>query len=243
MDEVFEAQRRANIARLSSDTALQQLAMDFLRETAKYEYTYNFTWLGLPIIQCPQDIVALQEIIWQVQPDLIVETGIARGGGVVFYASILELLGGGGEVVGVDVDIRPSNRAAVESHPLSDRITMIEGSSTNDDVATQVRQHAAGKSSILVILDSNHTEDHVLKELQLYSPLVTKGSYLVVCDTIIEDQPEGFFHDRPWTKTDNPKTAVRKFLRTTDRFAADRDIEGKCLITVCREGYLRCVKD
>jgi cephalosporin hydroxylase len=199
--------------------------------------------MGLPIIQFPQDIQAMQEIIWNVKPDLIVETGIARGGSLVFYASLLELLGGDRQVLGVDIDIRPPNRAAIEAHPMSKRISMIEGSSTDEKVAEQVYRIAHGRERVLVTLDSNHTHEHVLRELELYSPLVKAGSYLIVYDTTIEDQPEGHHLGRPWDKHNNPKTAVWEFLAGNDRFVIDKDIENKLLITVSRDGFLKCVQD
>jgi len=231
------------IGAMTDDPQVKTLAVDFLRETAKYKYSHNFTWLGRPIIQFPQDIVAMQEIVWALKPQLIIETGIAHGGSLVFYASMLELIGGDGQVLGIDIDIREHNRREIEQHPMFKRITMIEGSSVDEPVVRQVCEFAAGKSPVLLALDSNHTHEHVLKELQLYSPLVTKGSYLVVFDTIIEDMPEDFFPDRPWGKGNNPKTAVREFLETNDRFVVDKEIESKLLITVAPEGYLRCVRD
>jgi len=174
---------------------------------------------------------------------LIIETGIAHGGSLIFYASMLELLGGNGVVLGIDIDIRQHNRIEIERHPMFKRITMIQGSAIDEEVVKQVYEFAKDRKQILVALDSNHTRNHVLKELQLYSPLVTKGSYLVVFDTIIEDMQEDFFPDRPWGKGNNPRTAVREFLKTNDRFIIDKDIENKLLITVAPDGYLKCVKD
>jgi cephalosporin hydroxylase len=183
---------------MAEDPEMRQLGLQFVRDTAKYKYSYNFTWLGRPLIQFPQDMVAMQEIIWQVKPDLIIETGIAHGGSLIFYASILELLGGEGEVLGIDIDIREHNRVEIEKHPMFKRVTMLEGSSVDEGIASQARDFAKDKKSVMVILDSNHTHDHVLRELELYSPLVTKGNYLVVFDTVVEDMPEDFFPDRPW---------------------------------------------
>jgi cephalosporin hydroxylase len=228
---------------MQQDKDLQRQAFQLFLESCRYDYSYNFTWLGRPIIQFPQDIVALQEIIWRVRPDLIVETGIAHGGSLIFSASILELLGGEGEAVGIEIELRPQNRAEIEKHPLFKRIKIIEGSSIDEKVAGQVRRLAAGKRQVMVILDSNHTHDHVLEELRLYAPLVTKGSYLVVFDTVVEDMPDDFFPNRPWGRGNNPKTAVREFLKTNDRFEIDKEIEGKLLMTVAPDGYLRCVKD
>ncbi len=177
------------------------------------------------------------------RPNLIIETGIARGGSLIFSASILELLSGDGRVVGVDIDIREHNRVEIEQHPLYPRIRMIQGSSVDPEIFRQVEREAETRDRVLVILDSNHTHEHVARELQLYAPLVTKGSYLIVFDTIIEDMPSDFSAGRPWGKDDNPKTAVREFLKSTDRFIIDEEYNRKLLITVAPEGYLRCVKD
>ena len=234
---------RTLIDAMGNNSRLRRMALDFLRETAAYKYSHNFSWLGNPIIQVPQDIVAMQEIIWRVKPDLIIETGIAHGGSLIFYASMLELLGSNGVVIGIDVDIREHNRIEIEKHPMFKRITMIQGSSIDEGIVKQVHDLAKDKKQILVALDSNHTHSHVLRELQLYSPLVTKGSYLVVFDTAIEDMPDGFFSDRPWDKGNNPKTAVWEFLKTNKRFEIDRETENKLLITVAPDGYLKCVKD
>jgi cephalosporin hydroxylase len=237
----FRAERDAEIARQGKDDALRDASVRWMLDTSRYNYTYNFTWMGRPIIQFPQDIVAMQEILWTVRPDLVIETGIARGGSLIFYASMLELIGRG-EVLGVDVDIRAHNREAIEAHPMARRIRMIQGSSVDPAVVAQVREHARGKR-VLVTLDSNHTHEHVLAELQAYAPLVSKGSYLVVFDTSIADAPEGFFAGKPWSRTDNPMTAVHAYLATTKRFEIDRAISDKLLVTVARDGYLRCVAD
>jgi cephalosporin hydroxylase len=242
MDERFEREKRENIRRLGASESLRALSLEWLTKVSELKYSYNFTWLGLPIIQFPQDILAMQEIVWEVRPDLIIETGIARGGSLIFWASLLELLGGDGRVLGIDVEIRPHNRAAIEQHPLARRITMIEGSSIDAGVVARAAAMASESRRVLVALDAMHTHDHVLRELQLYSPLVTAGSYLVVFDTIIEHMPPGFFRDRPWGKGNNPLTAIQEFLKTTDRFVSDRQISDKLLITVAPDGYLRCVK-
>jgi cephalosporin hydroxylase len=178
-----------------------------------------------------------------VKPDLIIETGIAHGGSLIFSASMLELVGGNGQVLGIDIDIREHNRIEIEKHPMFRRITMIEGSSIDDSVVEQVHDFAKGKERVLVFLDSNHTQEHVLREIEMYSPLVTKGSYLVVFDTVVEDMPDGSFADRPWGKGNNPKTAVWEFMKTNDRFEIDKKIDNKLLITVAPDGYLKCVKD
>jgi cephalosporin hydroxylase len=185
----------------------------------------------------------VQELIWEVRPDLIIETGIARGGSLVFSASILELAGGDGLVLGVDIDIREHNRVEIERHPMAKRIRMIQGSSVDEGVFREVARHAEGRQRVMVMLDSNHTHEHALRELELYSPLVTKGSYLVVFDTVVEEMPDDLYADRPWGRGDNPLTAVREFLAQNDRFEVAREIEAKLLITVAPGGYLRCVKD
>jgi cephalosporin hydroxylase len=245
MDEIerFSSEVRANVDRLLGDADMQALSRAWLSEVTRRRYTYNFTWLGRPVIQLPQDLLAVQELIWQARPDLIVETGIAHGGSLIHSASLLEILGGDGIVVGVDVDIRAHNRREIEAHPLARRIRLIEGSSTDEAVAAAVREHARGRRTVMVILDSNHTHDHVLKELALYAPLVTRGSYLVVFDTLIEDLPDELFAGRPWGKGNNPKTAVWEFLKTTDRFEIDARIHGKLLLTCAPDGYLRCIGD
>lgn len=237
----FDEEKRHHIAALGRDADLRARSVDWIAGVSRHRYSYHFTWMGLPIIQFPQDIVAMQELIWRIRPDLIVETGIARGGSLVFYASMLELLGAG-EVLGIDIDIRAENRAAIEAHAMAPRIRMIEGSSTDAAVVRQVRAAAADKERVLVVLDANHTHAHVLAELELYSPLVRPGSYVVVFDTIVEDLPPDFFPDRPWGPGDNPATAVRDFLAGNDRFVADAELDAKLLISVAPGGYLRCVK-
>jgi len=239
----FEKEKKDNIRRLGESQVLRDLTNEWLTKVSVYKYSYHFTWMGRPIIQFPQDILAMQEIIWKVKPDLIIETGIAHGGSLIFYASMLELLGGIGEVLGIDTDIREPNRREIENHPMSKRIRMIEGSSVDPHVVRQVCDLAQGKDRVLVALDSDHTHDHVLKELNLYSPLVRKGSYLVIFDTVIEHMPQNFFPNRPWDRGNNPQTAVAEFLETNDRFEPDRTIENKLLITVAPGGYLKCLKD
>lgn len=241
--ERFKQKKLANIQAQGADQGLKDLALAFMRETGKYEYTYNFSWLGVPIIQFPQDLFAVAEIIFETRPDVIIETGIAHGGGLIFYASMLELLGETGKVIGVDIALRDHNRTAIRNHPMGRRIELVDGSSIAPDVVAKVSKLAGASERILVVLDSDHTHEHVLRELELYTPLVRAGSYVIVFDTTIEDQPPGFFGDKPWNKSNNPKTAVREFLRRNDRFQIDRDIEAKLLITVAREGFLRCVKN
>ena len=239
----FRTEVKENIESLKEDRDVQALSRTWLREVTRHKYAYNFSWMGRPIIQFPQDMIAMQEIIWDVQPDLIIETGIAHGGSLIYYASLLEIVGRDGYVLGIDIDIRAHNREAIETHRMFRRIQMIEGSSVSDEVATQVAEHASGKKSVLVVLDSNHTHEHVLEELNIYARHVTRDSYIVVFDTLLEDMPGDLVHDRPWGPGNNPKTAVHEFLSGTDEFKIDKDIESKLLITVAPDGYLKRVKD
>lgn len=240
--KMFQKECNEQIKNNLHDMKLQQSSKTFMENTIRTKYSYNFSWMGRPIIQYPQDIIAMQEIIWNAKPDLIIETGIAHGGSLIFYASMLELLGGKGKVLGIDIDIREHNRREIETHPMFKHITMIEGSSIDDRVIEQVRKFAKGKKRVLVCLDSLHTHDHVLRELEAYTPMVSLGSYCVVFDTIVEDMPDEYSYDRPWGKGNNPKTAVWKFLKVNDRFVIDKEIENKLLISTCPDGYLKCVR-
>ncbi len=239
--EAFARERRENIAKMGKSSALRDQSIAWIKDTAPFKYSYNFTWLGRPIIQFPQDMVAIQELIWTVRPRYILETGIAHGGSLIFHASILELLGGQGDVVGIDIDIRSHNRQAIEAHPMSRRIKMIQGSSI--DAATVARAEAIiGEAQpVMVILDSNHTHDHVLAELRAYSKFVKPGSYLIVLDTVIEDMPADMFADRPWGKGNNPRSAVQAFLKENSRFVVDAGVDAKLLISVGLGGYLKCI--
>jgi cephalosporin hydroxylase len=231
-----------NISEMGADTDLRNISNSWLVKSASYKYSYNFSWLGLPIIQHPQDILAIQEIIWETKPDVIIETGVARGGSLILSASILHLLNGNGKVLGIDIDIRPHNKDAIEKHPLASRINLIEGSSIDENIVEKIKKYIKPNDRVMVCLDSNHTHDHVYKELQLYSSLVTKDCYLVVMDSVIEDMPRDQFPDRSWGKGNNPKTAIHEFIRQTERFKIDDFITNKLLITVAPDGYLKCIK-
>jgi cephalosporin hydroxylase len=237
--EKFHQECIANIDRMAEDASFSDVNQQWMEKSIAHRYSYNFSWMGRPIIQYPQDIVAMQEIVCQVQPDLIIETGIAHGGSLILYASLLQLIGGEGRIIGIDVDIRPHNRAAIEAHPMFPRITLLEGSSVTADMLDQVRQLAEGCKRVMVVLDSNHTHTHVLEELQLYSPLVSVGSYLVVFDTVVEDLPAPLAGDRPWGPGNNPKTAVHAFLADNPQFSIDRRIQDKLKITAAPDGYLK----
>jgi cephalosporin hydroxylase len=241
-EQQFASRNRDMIHRMGADPDVKAATRRWFDRTFPYEYSYHFTWLGRPVIQYPQDLIATQEIVWRVRPDLIIETGIARGGSMIFYASLLELLGNDGRVLGIDVDIRPHNRAAIEEHPLARRIDLLEGSSIAPDVVSQVVARARGKERVLVMLDSHHAHAHVLAELEAYAPLATLGSYVIVFDTVVEDMDPAAYPARPWGRGDNPKTAVHEFLKGNDRFEIDREIHDKLLITVAPDGYLRRVR-
>lgn len=253
----FQSDIQDRTQAMGADTKLQTSALAFLQSSAVAEYSYNFHWMGRPIIQYPQDIVAMQELIWDVKPDLIIETGIAHGGSLIFSASLLAMLDmteameagqtfdpsrSARKVLGVDIDIREHNRAAIDAHPMRSRIEMIQGSSIDSEVVAQVRNFAADYKKILICLDSNHTHDHVLEELKAYADLTSVGSYCVVFDTLIEDMEEDAYPNRPWGKGDNPQTAVRAFLQDESRFEIDASVHERLLITVAKNGYLRRVR-
>jgi cephalosporin hydroxylase len=252
----FDKEVRNRVIDNSRNDALTASAFAFMVESTLPKYSYNFSALGRPIIQYPQDMVAVQELIWAVRPDLIIETGVAHGGSLVHSASMLALLDlceainsrnildpkkSRRKVVGIDIDIRAHNRAAIEAHPMASRIRLLEGSSISSEIIDEVTRVARGSECVMVFLDSNHTHAHVLAELQAYAPLTSPGSYCVVFDTVIEDLPTNMFPDRPWTVGDNPKTAVREYLSAHPEFEIDVGIHQKLMITVAPDGYLRRV--
>lgn len=238
----FVEEREIRIKENAGNKALRAAAKQFNDASNSSQYSYNFSWMGRPIIQYPQDMIAMQEIIWDIQPDLIIETGIAHGGSLIYYASLLELIGNG-EVLGIDIEIREHNRKEIENHKMFKRIKMISGSSISNETIEQVKKHANGKQKIIVVLDSNHTHDHVMMELELYSPFVSLNSYIVVFDTIVEDLPEGYFSQaRPWGIGNNPKTAVNTFLQNNKQFKIDDMIDNKLLISVAPSGFLKKIK-
>lgn len=252
--ELFEDEIKKNINSLKDDSDLNALSRIWIREITRHKWAYNFSWFGRPAIQFPNDAWAMQELIWQIRPDLIIETGIAHGGSLIFSASMLALLDicdaidskesfnpilSSRKVLGLDIDIRNHNRIEIEKHPMSSRIQMIEGSSISQNVIQEVYKIASNYKRILVCLDSNHTHDHVYAELEAYAPLVTKGSYCVVFDTIIEDMPNHFFSDRPWGPGNNPKTALTDYLKIHPEFEIDFTIQHKLQITVAPNGFLK----
>ncbi len=254
MNTEFEKEVERNLRGIGEDASFLAQTREWVKACLKHNYTHNYSWMGRPVIQVPQDTCGLQQIIWEVKPDLIIETGIAHGGSLVFSASMLALLDyaeaverstvlnpvqPARKVLGIDICIRPHNRAALDVHPMRSRIEMIEGSSIDAEVIAQVKRYAADYKRIMVFLDSNHTHDHVLAELEAYAPLVTVGSYCVVMDTGVEDLPDGFVTNRPWGKGNNPKTAVRDYVKRHPEFSADKMLEWKLAITAAEDGYLK----
>ena len=253
----FEIEKKINIKKLGEDLSCKKASLDFITKTYIHKYSYHFHSLGRPIIQYPQDMIAMQELIWEIKPDLIIETGIAHGGSLIMNASMLAILDmceaidlgesfdhkkSSRKVLGIDIDIRSHNREAIEKHPMSSRIQMIQGSSISSEIADQVQNEAKKFKKVLVCLDSNHTHDHVLAELNIYADFTSVGSYCIVFDTNLEDMPKEMFADRPWEPGNNPKTAVNEFLKTHDEFEIDKSIEDKLLITVAPDGYLKRIK-
>lgn len=250
----FDIETSKRIEGARSQVEMCDSAAKFLEHSILPQYSYNFSWQGRPIIQYPQDMAAIQELVWEIKPDLIIETGIAHGGSLIFNASLLALLdvadgvaagtmidprGSGRKVLGVDIDIRAHNRAAIEAHPMASRIQMIQGSSIAEDVIAQVKDVAQNYQRIMVLLDSNHTHEHVRAELEAYAPLTSVGSYCVVFDTVVEDLPAAMFPDRPWGPGNNPKTAVWDYLKTHPEFEIDKAMDDKLLISVAPDGYLK----
>jgi cephalosporin hydroxylase len=250
----FEQDVVTRLGEVPGNAPLRAAAATFLRESVAAKYSYNFFWMGRPIIQYPQDMVAMQELVWRLRPDVIVETGIAHGGSLILSASLLALLDlcdateasqmidpakPRRRVIGVDIDIRAHNRTAIEAHPMSSRITMIEGSSIDAGIVDRVRDEVGGAARVLVCLDSHHSQDHVLAELDAYGPMVSHGSYCVVFDTVVEDLPQELAFGRPWGPGDNPKSAVHAWLPTHPEFEIDREMDSKLMISVAPDGFLR----
>ena len=239
----FKNERAAAQKEMLQDAELKQKSLDWMLLADKYKYTYNFTWMGRPIIKYPQDIVIMQELIWDVKPDLIIETGIAHGGSIIFSSSMMELLGNGGKVIAVDIDIRKHNRDEIEKHPMMKNITMLEGSSVDEKIVQQITDYAKNFKKVMVVLDSNHSHEHVYRELELYTPLVSLDSYILLPDTFVEFFPKGYVTNRPWDVGNNPYTAMEAYLKTTDQFVKDESITNKLLITEAfGGGYLKRVK-
>ena len=227
---------------MSLDKELQSKAMEVLAEADRHRWIHQTTWMGEPLLNLPQDMFALQEIIWRTRPEFIIEVGVAWGGGMLFEAAQLEILGGQ-KVIGIDIFIPPDLRQRLSSHgKLSERLVLIEGDSTSSDTLSQLKELLGGSKKILVILDSNHTHEHVLNELRTYAPLVGNGQYLICGDTIVEYMPPQDHVSRPWGPGNNPATAVKEFLSETDRFVVDDKIDQRLLLSCHPGGYLQAVK-
>lgn len=240
--EQFKKEREESIIKMNEDKQVKKKSLDWINEVGKYKYSYNFSWLGRPIIQFPTDMIAIQELIWKIKPDLIIETGIAHGGSIIFSASILELIGGDGEVIGIDIDIRNHNKVEIEKHPMFKRIKMVEGSSIDTKVVNEIKKMSKYKKKIMVFLDSCHTHEHVLNEIEIYSQFVSVDSYLIVFDTSVEFISDELSNDRPWGVGNNPWTATQEFIKKNDHFIIDKKIQNKLLITAAIDGYLRRIK-
>mgnify|MGYP001234634911 CR=1 FL=1 len=238
----FFEERESDINRMAKDKKLKKMSLEWMLHADKYKYTYNFTWMGRPIIKFPADMIVQQEIMWKLKPDLIIETGIAHGGSILFSASMIEMMGVNGEVVAVDIDIRKHNKKLIEKHPMYKRVTMYEGSSVDPKIVDKVKKHVKNKKCVMVILDSNHTHNHVLEELEMYTPFVTVGSYCILPDTFIEFFPLGYssnHNKRPWDVGNNPYTAMKTFLKTNKNFSIDKGLSNKGVITETIDGYLK----
>jgi cephalosporin hydroxylase len=228
---------------MASDSGLQKDALDVLVRADHYNWIHQTNWFGEPILQLPQDMFALQEIIFDTRPEFIIEAGVAWGGSLIFYSTLMEVLGGR-KIIGIDIFIPDDLRERIRAlGKISKRIIWLNGSSIEETIVEQVKEIIGNSKRVLVILDSNHTHDHVLKELLLYSPLVGKGYYLVCGDTIIDSMPEQKHRPRDWGRGNNPKTALFQFLQENDRFEVDKLIENKMLLTCNPGGYLKCCKD
>lgn len=239
----FFAERKSDIEAMGKDEKLRAASLDWMLQADKYKFTYNFTWMGRPIIKFPNDMVVQQELMWDLKPDLVIECGIAHGGSLIFTASMMEMMGIDGEVVGIDIDIRDHNKAEIEKHPMFKRITMYEGNSVEESMVEKVRKHTEGKKCVMVILDSLHSHEHVYNELKAYAEMTTVGSYCILPDTFIEFFPKGYYSDtRPWDVGDNPYTAMKQFMEETDLFEIDRTLTDKAMITETIDGYLKRVK-
>ena len=252
----FKSEVKKEILAQGKDKRILNLTKNWMKRAGQLKYSYHFEWMGRPIIQHPQDMVATQQLIWNIKPDLIIETGVARGGSLIFYASLLELISQSGKnknakVLGIDIDIRKDNLHYIKKHPMFKRINLIEGSSIERKIYEKVYKFSKKFKKIMVFLDSNHTEKHVLKELEIYAKLVTKNSYCIVFDTIIEDLSEVYGKNRFWGKNNNPKSALKKYLNKIKRdsffhlkkkkinFKIDKAIDSQILITVAPSGFLK----
>jgi cephalosporin hydroxylase len=236
----FDTERSSLIASLGSDVDLKRDGISFVNSSNLKKYAYTWNWMGLPVIQMPEDLIKVQEIIFETKPDIILETGVAWGGSLLFYASILKSMNHG-KVIGIDITIPEHNRTAIMNSRGSELVTLIEGSSVSQDIFKQVNAIIPRNAKVLLILDSHHTHDHVMKELELWSPLVTKGNYLVVCDTIVEFIDAPADRVRAWSKGNNPFTATTDFLSSNIRFSTENEFNKKTLTSFHPHGFLLAI--
>jgi cephalosporin hydroxylase len=236
----FFKERVLDIKKMNSDKSFRELTMKWIKKSIKYKYVYNFTWMGIPIIKYPNDMIVMQEIFWEVKPDLVIETGIAHGGSIIYSASLLKMMGiKQFKVIGIDIDIRKHNLKEINKNPMRKYIKMFEGSSVDEKITKKIFTYAKKFKKILIILDSNHTHDHVSRELEIYSKLVSKGSYIILPDTYIGYLPNNTFPNRPWTKNDNPMTALQAFLKKNKNFKIDKYKSSKSMITEAMNGFVK----
>ena len=234
---------RNNIQR-QLDVKLKEQLLQVQIELDRYKFGYTFEWLGVPIIRLPDDIVVFQELVFQVKPRIILEIGIARGGSVILSSSLVELLGNNGRVIGVDIDIRSHNLERIKAHRMYKNITLIEGNILNKDTIKELTENLGQARVDILVLDSNHTHEHVLEELQLLSGFVAVGGYIVLPDTVIEDFPQGYYSDnRPWDVGNNPKTALLEFLSNNNKFEKDLHFSSKAALSESPDGYIRKIRD
>ncbi len=240
----FFKERSLDIKKMNSDKYFKELTMKWIKKSIKYKYVYNFTWMGRPIIKYPNDMIVMQEIFWEVKPDLVIETGIAHGGSIIYSASLLKMMGiKRFKVIGIDIDIRAHNLKEINRSSMRKYIKMFEGSSVDEKITKKIFTYAKKFKKILVILDSNHTHDHVSRELEIYSKLVSKDSYIILPDTYIGYLPNNTFPNRPWTKNDNPMTALQAFLKKNKKFKIDKYKSSKSMITEAMNGYVKKYKN
>ncbi len=241
--EAFEAEKVNQSLAMGQDQAVFQQSLQLVTALDRYDYSYLWSWMGVPIIQLPADVMATQEVIWATKPDVIIETGVARGGSVLFMASLLEVIGKG-KVIGVDIDIRAHNRDTIDRHPMSKRVVLIEGGSVDEGTLARVRAEIPAGAKVMVVLDSDHSRNHVLAECRAYGPLVTPGCYMVVADTVIghvteETAPKK--RSKLWFKGNEPLSALQDYMAETDRFEVDEVLNGKLVLSSSPGGYVRRV--
>lgn len=241
--EEFEQWRKKSAQEMDADADLKRQAMEVFVKADRHNWIHQSNWLGEPMLNTAEDMLTLQEIIYKTRPKYIIEVGVAWGGSMLFYSTLMEVLGGG-KIIGIDIYVPEDLKQRIGSHgKLSERISWINASSIEQSTVEKVKSMIGGSKEVMVILDSNHEHAHVLKELELYAPLVGQGQYLIVGDTVVESMPLQTHRPRPWGPGNNPKTAVDAFLKTTDRFVLDTELEAKLLMTCDRGGHLKCVKN